>query len=87
MSSEIDEDTATPKYKRACEGSKQELLKCLKESECVKVCIISQSDTFYVCVHVSVNTRTVVQSDVCVYRQRCMTCHPHQQRKTVPVIG
>lgn len=28
----------TKRIGRACEGSKQELLKCLKESDCVKVC-------------------------------------------------
>ncbi len=35
MSSE--ESAHSKKIGRACEGSKQELLKCLKESDCVKV--------------------------------------------------
>lgn len=32
------DNTKKKKIGRACEGSKQELLKCLKESDCVKVC-------------------------------------------------
>ena len=61
MSSEVDEDAVTPKQRRACEGSKQELLKCLKESECVKVCIIRYLS---MCVYDSILLRN--QIFVCV---------------------